>query len=87
MYFACRSAVTARRAAAPSASPLISRCQNAAAGGEMTWQGYPIMGRIQRSDEAEIHAPAPLPPSLHCPELHMYKKLLHHRMQQLFMLI
>ena len=36
-------------------------------------------------------APAPLPTvptlSLHCPELHMYKKLLHHRMQQLFMLI
>ena len=44
-----------------------------------------------RRTRDRLLAPAPLPTvpalSLHCPELHMYKKLLHHRMQQLFMLI
>ena len=59
MYFACRSEVTARRAAPHSASPLMSQCQNAAAGGEVAGYEHPVMGRIQRSDEAEIHAPSP----------------------------
>ena len=58
MYFACRSEVTARRAAPHSVSLLISRCQSAAVGGETAWHWHPVMGRIQRSDEAEIHAPS-----------------------------
>ena len=55
MHFACRSRAIAHRAEPLHHTLLAIRCQNAAAGGELSSMASRVMGLIQRRDEAEMY--------------------------------